>query len=200
MMSFAGMSDDDRFLLVYNFTPSQSVTVVDITKKSVASEIEAAGCGLVFPTGKRSFAMLCSDGRAIHIRLDDSGAEQERSVLDALFDPKREFVTEKGVRWHDAWVFVTNHGEIRIVDFSGRKPVVSSTWNLFTNTERKDNWASAVNNISPCTPTAEDYSPPFTKGRSTAIKTRAATSTFTMSPTANARPNICSSDRHRRSR
>ena len=49
LLSFSGVTDDDRFLLLYNFTPAQSVTVVDLENRQVAGEIETGGCGLVFP-------------------------------------------------------------------------------------------------------------------------------------------------------
>ena len=140
MTSFAGLTDDDRFLLIYNFTPAQSVTVVDLDQHQVAGEIDTPGCGLVFPSGDRSFAMLCSDGRLVDIAIDDTGAESARQVVKAMFNPKREFLTEKAVRWRDSWVFVTNQGEIRIVDFSNKDLVVSATWSLFTDDERQAGW------------------------------------------------------------
>jgi len=42
------LTDDDRFLLIYNFTPSQSVTVVDTQSRKFVGEIETAGCALVY--------------------------------------------------------------------------------------------------------------------------------------------------------
>jgi methylamine dehydrogenase heavy chain len=36
--SVSGLTDDDRFLLVYNFNPAQSVTVVDVGARKVAAE------------------------------------------------------------------------------------------------------------------------------------------------------------------
>src|SRR5262249_18802181 len=33
MLSLTGLTDDQRFLVVYDFTPAQSVTVVDLTRK-----------------------------------------------------------------------------------------------------------------------------------------------------------------------
>src|ERR1700682_5177655 len=45
------LTDDDRFLLIYNFTPAQSVTVVDTTLRKFVREVETPGCALVYPTG-----------------------------------------------------------------------------------------------------------------------------------------------------
>lgn len=140
MMSFAGLTDDDRFLLVYNFTPAQSVTVVDLEAERVAGEIGTAGCGLVFPSGPRSFVMTCGDGSLMKVRLADDGSAAARASAPAIFAPKREFLTEKAVRRGSDWIFVTNHGEIRIVDTSGEAPVLRTTWPLFTDTERGEDW------------------------------------------------------------
>src|SRR5713226_1834713 len=42
MMANAEVTDDDRFLLIYNFTPAQSVTVVDTQARKFVGEIETA--------------------------------------------------------------------------------------------------------------------------------------------------------------
>src|SRR5262245_49176246 len=49
--SHAALLDDERFLLVYNFSPASSVSVVDLEKKRFAGEVELAGCALVYPVG-----------------------------------------------------------------------------------------------------------------------------------------------------
>ena len=47
--------DEDRYLLVLNFTPAISVTVIDIEKREVLSEIPIGGCNMIYPSGKRGF-------------------------------------------------------------------------------------------------------------------------------------------------
>ena len=51
-----------RFGLIYNFTPAQSLTVVDMVERRTVGETDTPGCGLVFPTSPTSFFMICSDG------------------------------------------------------------------------------------------------------------------------------------------
>jgi methylamine dehydrogenase heavy chain len=77
--SFTGMTDDDRFVMVYNFTPAQSVTVVDVVARRVAGEIATPGCALVYPGGTRRFAMLCGDGTVLTVDLADDGSERART-------------------------------------------------------------------------------------------------------------------------
>jgi methylamine dehydrogenase heavy chain len=62
MIANAVLTDDDRFLLIYNFNPAQSVTVVDTQLRKFVREIETPGCALVYPTGARSFFSVCGDG------------------------------------------------------------------------------------------------------------------------------------------
>ncbi len=40
-----------RFGLVYNFTPEQSVTVIDMQAQKMVGEYATSGCSLVYPTG-----------------------------------------------------------------------------------------------------------------------------------------------------
>ena len=53
MLAQARLTDDDRFLLIYNYTPAQSVTVVDVPARKFVGEVDIAGCALVYPTGPR---------------------------------------------------------------------------------------------------------------------------------------------------
>jgi methylamine dehydrogenase heavy chain len=109
----ARLTDDDRFVLVYNFTPAQSITVVDTRTRKFAGEVDTAGCALVYPTGPRSFFSLCGDGAALSVRLDEVGKAASRARSAVLFDPIKDPVTEKGVRDGISWLFATFAGEIR---------------------------------------------------------------------------------------
>jgi methylamine dehydrogenase heavy chain len=72
-------SADDKFLYIYNFTPSTSITVVDVTKQEVVNEISINGCVLNYPSGDRRFASICGDGSLQTITLDDNGKEIDRA-------------------------------------------------------------------------------------------------------------------------
>ncbi len=92
------LTDDDRFLVIYNFTPAQTVSVVDVKARKFVGEIDIAGCALVYPTGPRSFFSLCGDGTALAVRLDDAGKAAGKARTPKLFDAVKDPVTEKGVR------------------------------------------------------------------------------------------------------
>lgn len=136
-----GSSADDRFVYVYNFTPSTSVTVVDTKAKAVTSEIAIPGCVLNYPVGKRSFASLCGDGNLQLVSLNDEGKEIARSHT-AFFDPNAEKLVERAYAVGDTYYFVTTTGTVRGVDFSGKQPKILPAWELVDQeAEKKAGWA-----------------------------------------------------------
>ena len=51
MAADAALTDDERFLIIYNFTPAQSVSVIDMSARKFVGEIETAGCALGLSDG-----------------------------------------------------------------------------------------------------------------------------------------------------
>ena len=133
-------SGDDRFVYVYNFTPSTSVTVVDTRAKSVAAELAIPGCVLNYPIGNRRFASLCGDGSLQVITLNDQGQETARGRTP-FFDPNAEKLNERAVNVGDTYYFTTTTGTVRPVDFSADAPKILPSWSLTTEEERKAGWA-----------------------------------------------------------
>lgn len=141
MMGDAELTDDGRFLLIYNFTPAQSVTVVDAQSHKLAGEIETAGCALVYPTGRRSFFSICADGTLLNVRLDNNGRATARVRTAHMFDVAKDPVTEKGVRIGDTWHFVSYGGimyPLQITKDGGL--LLGATWPLLTPAERAEQW------------------------------------------------------------
>jgi methylamine dehydrogenase heavy chain len=136
----AVLTDDERFLLVYNFTPAQSVTVVDMHGRKLVGEVDTPGCALVYPTGPRSFFSLCGDGTALVIRLDDSGQAVERGRTDKLFDVERDPVLERSVRDGDIWLFTSFAGDVVPVRTVNGRTFAGERWPLTTAGERQENW------------------------------------------------------------
>lgn len=135
-----GTSGDDRFIYVYNFTPSTSVTVVDAKAKSVVGEIGIPGCVLTYPVGNRRIASLCGDGSIQLLTLDDNGKEIARSQTK-FFDPDAEKLVERAVNVGDTYYFTTTTGTIRALDLSGKEPMILPSWELVSDEEKKAGWA-----------------------------------------------------------
>jgi methylamine dehydrogenase heavy chain len=134
------LTDDDRFLLIYNFTPAQSVTVVDTQSRKFVGEIETAGCALAYPTGPRSFFSICGDGALLETILTDAGtlARHERTaeLIDVLKDP----LSEKGVRQGDTWLFASFEGVLHPLRATAAGMKAQPTWSLFNAAELAQHW------------------------------------------------------------
>jgi methylamine dehydrogenase heavy chain len=140
MIANTALTDDDRFLLIYNFTPAQSVTVVDLKSRKQIGEIDIAGCALVYPTGARRFFSLCSDGTALNVQLDETGKAAVKSKTTKLFDAENDPVTEKAVRDGNSWLFVSFAGDIVPIETTGANIRVGKRWSLTSTAERKLGW------------------------------------------------------------
>src|SRR6185436_9944463 len=68
----SALSDDGRFLAVFNLTPMASLSIVDVRDRRFVSEVATPGCSLVYAAGPRRFFMLCANGAAIVVSLDES--------------------------------------------------------------------------------------------------------------------------------
>jgi methylamine dehydrogenase heavy chain len=139
MMANQVLTDDDRFLLIYNFNPSQGVTVVDTKTRKFVGEIETPGCALIYPTGPRSFFSMCGDGSLSLVNLDDKGAAVQTRT-QPLFDLARDPVTEKAVRLGNTWYFVSFAGRIYPLQAGPHQAVMGESWWLTTEAERKAGW------------------------------------------------------------
>jgi methylamine dehydrogenase heavy chain len=140
MLANARLTDDGRFLLIYNFTPAQSVSVVDVKSRKFVGEIEIPGCALIYPTGPRSFFSLCGDGAALQVTLGESGQAASRSRTAKLVDPVDDPVTEKGVRDGGAWVFVTFSGNVVRIDATTATLRAEASWSLLEAADHQESW------------------------------------------------------------
>jgi methylamine dehydrogenase heavy chain len=140
MMADSELTDDGRFLLIYNFTPAQSVTVVDAHSRALVGEIETAGCALDFPTGPRSFFSICADGTLLNVHLDDTGHATTRERTGRMFDVATDPVTEKGVRNGDTWQFVSYGGVMYPIQVTPTGLTLGTKWPLLTAAEQAEHW------------------------------------------------------------
>jgi len=116
----SALSDDDRFLFLQFFTPASSIGIVDLQARKYVGEIETAGCAHIMAAGPRRFFSLCGDGSALAVSIDDQGQEVAREKLQKLFNPDKDPLHGTGVRNGDDWYFVTELGDVKIVDVSGQ--------------------------------------------------------------------------------
>ncbi|HEX2138884.1 MAG TPA: amine dehydrogenase large subunit [Woeseiaceae bacterium] len=129
-IGFSSLTDNDRFLAVYNFSPAQSVSVVDVEAREFVGELATPGCSLTYAAGERSFMMMCGDGSLLTILLDEEGKEASRDKSEPFFDPGADPVMEKGVRRGNTWFFVSYEGDVHEVDVANETPSFSGPWPL----------------------------------------------------------------------
>jgi len=134
------LSDDGRFVAVFNVTPATSLTVVDVRERRFVTEVGAPGCGLAFAAGPRRFLMLCGDGGALAVTVDAAGASAAAERIAPFFDPNADPLTEKAVRRGNEWLFVSFEGVVQPVDVSGPAIRPGETWSLFDEDARGASW------------------------------------------------------------
>ncbi len=114
-----------KWALVANFTPAQSVTVVDLAARKVLGEIDLPGCSQIYPTGERGFTSLCADGSLFSVALDANGAAaSSKSVAHVQNIDNQALFSTPAMVGTTAW-FVSFHGMIQGFDLSGTvaKPI-----------------------------------------------------------------------------
>ncbi len=102
--------DDGRLAVIYNFTPSQTVTVADVRAGRVLAEFDTPGCSLIFPLAARRFAMLCADGGLLDVALGEDGRPRLQEARAPFFEADRDPLIEKPVFDGRRWLFVSFSG------------------------------------------------------------------------------------------
>lgn len=134
----AALSDDDRFLAVFNQDPGSSLSIVDVRERRLAGEIPIAGCGCAFAAGARRFVSLCQDGALLSLTLDERGQPAALTRSQSFFDPEQDPVTEKAVRHGNRWLFASFDGWLYPVDVSESEPRFLERWSLLSDAERSE--------------------------------------------------------------
>ncbi|HEX7036402.1 MAG TPA: amine dehydrogenase large subunit [Pseudomonadales bacterium] len=137
---YIGLLDDGRHLAVYNLTPAQSVSIVDVEARRFVGEISTPGCALVMPTIERSFLMLCGDGNLQMIRLDQRGRETARVRSRTFFDLETDPVYDKPILTPEGWLLVSFEGYAFDVKVRGREIEVDAPWSLLSDADRVAGW------------------------------------------------------------
>ena len=136
----SALSDDGRFLAVFNLNPATSLSIVDLAQRRFAGEVETPGCSLVYAAGPRRFFSLCADGTALVVVLDEHGHELSKTHTARWFDPQTDPITEKAARRGNQWFFVSFEGVVHPVAVSGAALQFADPWPLLSDADRKEAW------------------------------------------------------------
>ncbi|KPF93650.1 amine dehydrogenase [Novosphingobium sp. AAP83] len=108
-----------KWALVANFTPAQSVSVLDLDARKIIAEIDLPGCAQLYPTGLRGFTSLCADGAMLSVKLGADGQATSSKTIEGVQDiDKQPLFSTPAWIGQKAW-FVSYYGQIQGFDFSG---------------------------------------------------------------------------------
>tara|TARA_R110000765_G_scaffold331847_1_gene422662 strand:+ start:4796 stop:5950 length:1155 start_codon:yes stop_codon:yes gene_type:complete len=132
--------NDEKYLLIYAFTPASSVIVMDTQTNKLVSEINIAGCSMIYPTGKIGFSSLCGDGSMKAVKMDAQGQESERFDLAPFFNIDDDPLFDKPVYVGGTALFFSYKGKVQPIDLASAKPKLQAQWSLVSKEEEKQNW------------------------------------------------------------
>ncbi len=135
----SALVNNDRLLVVYNFTPSQTLTVVDLETRTFVAEHGIAGCALAIPTGAAGVTSICSDGAFLTTNFSEGGAKASSMRTDAVIGSDDPLFEKAGVI-DGIGYFPTFGGDILPVDLSGEIAAPGERWAAVTEAERASGW------------------------------------------------------------
>ncbi len=132
--------DHEKLMAVYNFTPSTSVTIVDMVKRKVVNQFTMPSCALAYPTGESGFSALCSNASMISYELNDAGKVIGKHVLPPFFNIEKDALFSKPAIIKGIAYFPTFLGNVQEVNLRGKFARLGKHWSLVTKAERAENW------------------------------------------------------------
>ena len=132
--------DNEKLLLLYNFTPAASVNVIDIEKRELLAEVSIAGCTMIYPSKQRSFGSLCGDNTMLVSHLDENGKVKKQERTRAFFDADADPVFAKPAVIAGVYYFPSFKGMIQPVDMTGANPEIPTVWSLLQEQDKVENW------------------------------------------------------------
>jgi len=132
--------DQDRYLFLFNFTPAASVLMLDMNSRTILSETSIPGCALIYPTGKRGFSSLCSNGSMYTAQFDTKGQVVHQERIEPFFGVDDDPLFDKPVFIDKSAYFPTFQGKMQVIDLSGNTPRPGKPWSLLSAGEQEKNW------------------------------------------------------------
>ena len=132
--------DDERFLLLYDFTPGTFITVIDLEKREVVNDVQMPTCAGIFPTGKRGFSSLCSNASMVSYQLDDNGKVKQQTKIEPFFDIDKDALFERPAIIDGMGYFPTFTGNVQEIDLTGATARLGEKWSLLNAADKKQNW------------------------------------------------------------
>ena len=141
--------NNDRFLLMLNFTPATSVNVIDLDKREKVNDIQIPGCVLIYPTGDSGFSSICSNGAMMTTILDDNGQTVSQNRTESFFNTDtKPYFTPAVISKNKTAFFASYYSNVMEVDLSGSIAVKGDEWSLLSAKDRKEGWRPGGSKIA----------------------------------------------------
>jgi methylamine dehydrogenase heavy chain len=135
-----GMLGNGRHLLVFNMTPAQSVSVVDVDSQSFVGEVSTPGCAMIMPVAENDFVMICGDGTLQLIQLDDQGNEVNRERSKEFFEVLEDPIFDRPFATADGWFLMSHAGQARTMSVDDDDVDIGDAWSLQGDEEDDQAW------------------------------------------------------------
>lgn len=135
-----GLMGNGRHVAVFNMTPGQSVSIVDVENRQFVGELSTAGCAMIMPVAENDFLMICGDGRLQLIRLNADGTEADRVRSREFFDLEEDPVFDRPVPTADGWLLASHEGRVFDVTTDGNRIRIGDGWSMLTDEDVEDEW------------------------------------------------------------
>ncbi|MEP0202212.1 MAG: amine dehydrogenase large subunit [Halioglobus sp.] len=137
------LTDDQKFALIVNYTPAQSISIVNLELGEFVEEVETPGCSVIYGAGNRNFHAICANGSFMQIKLGEDGKVIKRQRSKKLFNAVDDFLSIAASRIGNTWYFVSRQYNVYAIKMDGDTIELVSTWPLASKDEREDNWTIA---------------------------------------------------------
>jgi len=135
-----GLTASKKFLGVFNMTPAQSISIVDVENRTFVEEISVPGCAMILPVSENDFMNICGDGTLQVIQLDDNGNESNRIRSEKFFDIDEDPVFDHPVATKNGWFLVSHGGKAFDVSKEGNQINISQPWSIVSEEDIEEEW------------------------------------------------------------
>lgn len=135
------LTPDDKSMLIYQFSPSPGVALVDLEAKKFVKVMDVPDCYHIFPTANDQFFMNCREGHLLKATFTKDGTIKTENTK--IFHPENEHLVNMPAYSPKAkrLVWPSYDGTIYQVDFSSGEAKFLDTFEAFTEEEKADKWA-----------------------------------------------------------
>ena len=135
------LTPDDKSLLLYQFSPSPGVGLVDLEAKKFVKVMDVPDCYHIFPTASDTFFMHCREGHLLKATFGKDGSLKHEKTKILHPENKHLINTPAYSTKAKRLVWPSYDGTMYQVDFSSGDAKFLDTFEAFTPEEKADKWA-----------------------------------------------------------